>query len=144
MAAKVRRGKSNFEIVPIPDLAPEPDCGPPRILSVSYDQSLARTRAMLLAAAGFDVETYTDLQRALKACKNEAFDLVIIGHSIPTVERKKLLQEVRSNCPTPVLALLRHGDAALYGADHVFDASQSPAQLLEMVANILQLSKDQR
>ena len=141
MAAKADERKTNFEIVPIPDLAPDRCPCRHRVLSLSYDESLARTRDMLLSAAGVDVATYTDLQRALHACRAEDFDLIVIGHSIPTHERRKLLEEVRRSCAAPVLALQRHGDTPLLGADYVFDASQSPAQLLETVMHVLESTK---
>lgn len=128
--------KTNFEIVPKPDLPPER--APLRIISVSYDESLAETREMIFASAGFEVSTFTNLFRAVRACRAEDFDLIVIGHSIPAHERKKLVAEVRSVCSAPILALSRHGESPLAGADHTFDASQSPAQLLELVIDILE------
>jgi len=139
MAAKVSARNTNFEIVPIPDLAPEP--GPPRILSVSYDESLAETRDMLFTSAGFDVATFTNLHQAVRACQAENFDLIVIGHSIPTHDRKKLLAEVRDKCSAPILALHRHGEPPLPGADYTFDASQSPVQLLETVMQAMETTK---
>jgi DNA-binding NtrC family response regulator len=135
MGAKADRRKPNFEIVPRPDL-PREDV-PRRILSVSYDESLARTRDMIFSAAGLEVITFTDIGRAVLACHDEDFDLVVIGHSIPAGDRKHLLDEVHTRCSAPVLALHRHGDSPLPGADYVFDASQSPDQLLETVLRIL-------
>jgi hypothetical protein len=64
------------------------------------------------------------------------FDLIVVGHSLPTPERKKLMEEVRIRCTSPVLALHRHGDLPVPGADYVFDASDNPARLLEVVRNI--------
>lgn len=132
---------TNFEIVPKPDLVPDGAPRQPRILSLSYDSTLARTREMILSAAGFQVATYTDGEQAVQACRRHSFDLIVIGHSIPLKERREMLTRVRALCQTPVLALLRHGEAPLTGADYVFDASQSPVQLLETVKNILSFEK---
>lgn len=129
--------KTHFEIVAKPDFAPEGGPRPQRILSVSYDSTLARTREMILSAAGLQVATYTDAEDAVQSCRRHSFDLIVIGHSIPLSERRDLLTQVRRLCQTPVLALLRHGESPLPGADFVFDASQSPVQLLETVMNIL-------
>jgi len=136
-----RGRRTRFEIVPIPDLPADRTLASPRILSVSFDAVLARTREMILSAAGFHVATYTDLEDAVEACRQNSFDLILIGHSIPLRQRSSLLLEVRALCQAPVLALLRHGEAPLPGADYVFDASQSPVQLLEMVMNILAVKR---
>ena len=129
--------KTHFEIVPKPEIAAAGFSRKRTILSISYDSSLARTREMLLAAAGFQVATFTDCELAIQACQRQSFDLLLIGHSIPLYERKRLLAELRGLCQAPVLALLRHSESPLPGADYVFDASQSPVQLLETVMNIL-------
>lgn len=133
--------KPNFEIVARPDLGPDGSAQPRRILSVSYDASLARTREMLLYAAGFQVSTYTNSEQAIEACRRQNFDLIVIGHSIPLKEKREMLLQVRALCQTPILALLRYGEAPMQGADYVFDASQSPVQLLEMVINIFSTTK---
>jgi DNA-binding NtrC family response regulator len=129
--------KTNFEIVPKPEFAATGFSRKRTILSISYDSSLARTREMLLVAAGFQVATFTESELAIQACQRQSFDLVLIGHSIPLSERKRLLDRVRALCQAPVLALLRYSESPLPGADYVFDASQSPVQLLETVMNIL-------
>jgi DNA-binding NtrC family response regulator len=128
--------KTHFEVVPKPALMPDGEARQRRILSLSSDSTLARTREMILSAAGFRVATCTDSEEAVQACRRRDFDLIVIGHSIPLGERKNVLAQVRVLCQTPVLALLRHGEAPLLGADYVFDASQSPVQLLETIMNI--------
>lgn len=135
--------KTHFEVVPKPVIVldADGDARPQRILSVSYDSTLARTREMIFSAAGFQVATYMDGEDAVQACRQHSFDLIVIGHSIPLNERRNLLAEVRGLCQTPILALLRHGEPPLPGADFVFDASQSPVQLLETVMNILSPKK---
>jgi DNA-binding NtrC family response regulator len=138
--------KTTFEVVrrsEVPLFRGDGQPPPARILSLSYDLSLAQTRELLLAGAGFDVSTYTDTALAIEACQSQDFDLFIIGHTIPFEERWKMLREVRQRCHAPILALLRHGDAPLPGADYFFDTSQSPAQLLETVVNILQIPRGQ-
>jgi len=131
--------KLNFEVVPKSEVLPLREAAPQsqRILSLSYDRSLARTREMLFLGAGFQVTTYMNTALAIQACQRESFDLIVVGHSIPLNERRSLLKEVRELCGTPILAMLRHGEAPLHGADYLFDASQNPAHLLEMVIHIL-------
>jgi hypothetical protein len=145
--------KTTFQVVPLADIAPllkgaevrgsaeETGQGtalhPAKILSVSYDMSLATTREMLLSAAGFQVSSAFTVGQAIDLCATEEFALVIIGHSIPRDQRQWLLKELRSRCATPVLAFRRPGEAPLIEADYTFDSSEGPAQLLEMVIDIL-------
>jgi DNA-binding NtrC family response regulator len=129
--------RTNFEIVAKPNLPPDGPFPPRRILSVSFDPSLARTRDMLFSASGFQVATYTDADSAVQACRRQSFDLIVIGHSIPLTERRDLLSQIHGICDAPVLSLFRHGEPSLPGADYAFDASQSPAQLVEIVTRIL-------
>ena len=131
--------KPNFEVVPQSEVLPlrEAAPSPQRIHSLSYDGSLARTREMLFLGAGFQVSTFMNTALAVQACQRESFDLIVVGHSIPLSERKSLINEVRGLCGTPILAMLRHGEAPLAGADYFFDSSQNPAYLLEMVIHIL-------
>src|SRR5215831_14894367 len=145
--------KNTFEIVSLADIAPllkgaevlgnaeETGHGtalhPAKILSVSYDMSLATTREMLLSSAGFQVTSAFTVGQAIELCATEEFALVVIGHSIPREQRLYLLKELRSRCATPVLAFRRPGEAPLIEADYTFDSLESPARLLETVIDIL-------
>src|SRR6478672_10920051 len=91
--------KTTFEVVPLADIAPllgnadvlgkTPEAEdktarkPARILSVSYDHSLAATREMLFASVGFQVSSVLNMDQAIKLCATERFDLIVIGHSLP-------------------------------------------------------------
>ena len=145
--------KTTFEIVALVDIAPllkdaeilgaaqetRIKAAPrqPKILSVTYDLSLATTREMLFSSAGFQVSSVLTVGQAIQRCAAEEFELVVVGHSIPLDQRKWLLKEVRGRCAAPVLALLRPGEAHLDGADYILDSTESPALLLETVVNIL-------
>jgi hypothetical protein len=145
--------KTTFEVVPLADIAPllknaevlgaAEETGlhavprPAKILSVTYDLSLATTREMLFSSAGFQVSSVLTVGQAIERCAVEEFELVIVGHSIPLDQRKWLLKEVRGRCATPVLALRRAGEPPLTDADYTFDSTESPALLLETVINIL-------
>src|SRR5215472_318083 len=130
--------KNHFEVVRQADIAPLIHSSDRRrILSITFDPSLARTREMLFNGAGFDVSTFRDLNEAIAACQHISFDLVVLGHSIPLEERRRLVKQVHALCAAPVLAMLRHGEARLQEADYFFDSSENPARLLETVINIL-------
>jgi DNA-binding NtrC family response regulator len=139
--------KTTFEVVKLDDIGALLDDAqeagakaapkPARILSVTYDRSLAATREMLFASVGFQVSSALTIDLAIQFCTTESFDLVVVGHSIPVERRQSLLKELRRRCGTPILALQRHGETPLTGADYIFDSADSPALLLETVVNIL-------
>ena len=146
--------KTTFEVIPLADIAPllkdaevlgsaeetglETAPQPAKILSVSYDVSLSATREMLLSSVGFQVSSALSVGYAIELCATDEFALVVIGHSIPREQRLWLLNELRSHCTTPILAMRRPGEAPMIEADYTFDSSESPARLLEMVFDILE------
>jgi DNA-binding response OmpR family regulator len=145
--------KITFEVVKLAEIAPllrdavmlgnaeeeefQARSQPARILSVTYDMSLATTREMLFASAGFQVSSVLTIGQAIQLCGAESFELVVVGHSIPLEHKQWLLKELRGKCAVPVLAITRPGESQLAGADYVFDSTESPALLLETVVNIL-------
>jgi DNA-binding response OmpR family regulator len=145
--------KTTFEVVKLADVAPllrdvavlgnanekefQTRSQLARILSVNYDMSLATTREMLFARAGFQVSSVLTVGRAIQLCATESFDLVVIGHSMPLAHKQRLLKELRGRCAAPVLAVTRPGESLVTGADYVFDSTEGPALLLETVVNIL-------
>jgi hypothetical protein len=145
--------KTMFEIVKLADIAPllrdaeilgnaeekelQIRSHPARILSVSYDPSLAATREMLFTSVGFQVSSASTIHQALQLCADKDFDLIVIGHSMSLDQRRFLVRELRLRCHTPLMALQRPGESPVTGVDYVFDSAQSPALLLEAVVNIL-------
>jgi DNA-binding response OmpR family regulator len=139
--------KPKFEVVPLAAIAPllrsaaesetikRPQS--PKILSIAKDASLATTRYLLFSNAGFQVTTALTTPDAIQHCRSGEFNLVVIGHSIPSQEKKVLLESIQKRCETPVLALYRRGESQLEGADYALDSSEGPAALLERVTDIL-------
>ena len=99
----------------------------PRILSISYDQVLLHTRELILAREGFEVESAVGFSAAVEACKNEEFDLVIMGHSIPSADKAAIITQLRAICDTPILALRRPNDAPLKTAEYSLDPGDPQA-----------------
>jgi CheY-like chemotaxis protein len=143
--------KSTFEVVKLAQIAPllrnaeilcvpeesDRETAPAKILSVTYDPSLAVTREMLFASAGFRVSSSSNINQALELCAHKKFDLIVIGHSMPLEQTRFLVKELRLRCDTPLLVLQRPGESLVTGVDYVFDSTESPALLLEAVVNIL-------
>lgn len=108
---------------------------PKRILSVSYDVSLLNSRQMLLQQQGYTVTSALGFTAALAACKSGAFDLFILGHSIPLRDKQELIRMFRANCPAPIVSLERVGEEL---PETDFHASpDNPAEFLKAVHRIL-------
>jgi len=108
----------------------------PRILSVSYDELLLRTRHMLLQHSGYDTVSSLGFTQSLEHCKNGNFDLFILGHSIPYSDKRQLVEEFRDVCPAPIISLRRNpGEQIVDGADYHIEPDPEP--LLDLVNRIL-------
>lgn len=109
----------------------------PSLLSISYDESLLRTRHWILETAGFNVTSALGFTQAANHFQTGAFDLVIIGHSIPHEDREALLKVLRKEADCRVLSLQRPGDPSLPGVDHSIDAWDGPDALISAVRKTL-------
>src|SRR5919204_64924 len=105
----------------------------PSILSISYDESLLRTREWLLRASGFNVTSALGFTEAAAHCRNSGFDLVIIGHSIPRNDRAALIEQVKAHNHGRILSLRRQGEEPIAGVDHSVESSEGPDVLLAAV-----------
>jgi len=104
-----------------------------KILSISYDEPLLTTREMILTQAGYKVTSALGFDEALKHCSARAYDLVILGHSIPRRDQQSLLEAVRKFDGVLVLGLRLHGEGPVPGVDHSIENSEGPAVLLNAV-----------
>lgn len=115
-----------------------------RILSVSYDETLLRTRELLLKSAGQKVTSALQHKEAMKACQQTGYDLVIIGHSIAKADRLEIIECFRENNPhAPVIALTRGGEPRLREVDHYINPGD-PEELLRAIARVLKPSSERR
>lgn len=142
--------KTMFEVVKLAEIAPllrnaeilgsekaDRGAAAARILSITFDRSLAMTREMLFTSVGFQVSSAASIDQAIKLCADKKFELIVIGHSMPLESRRLLVRELRRRCAAPLLALQRPGETPVTGVNRVFDSTQSPARLLAEVIGIL-------
>jgi DNA-binding response OmpR family regulator len=108
-----------------------------RILSISYNESLLRTREWILKGAGFDVTSALGFTEASVYCQDRAFDLAIIGHSIPKKDKDALIQQLRSHNHTRILGLRKPGEEVLASVDHSVEASLGAEALVDAVKTVL-------
>jgi DNA-binding response OmpR family regulator len=106
-----------------------------RILSISYDKALLRTRELMLSREGFEIESAVGFSATIEACKKDQFDLVIMGHSIPPADKAAIITQLRAMCDTPILALRRPNDEPLKSAEYNLD-SGDPQTFLSYVKAI--------
>lgn len=113
------------------------------ILLISYDERLLILRRMLLEEAGYQVSSALGLKEALTNCNDGAFDLLILGHSIPHKDKQGLIRIFRAHSPAPILSLWEHDYIVADSVDYLA-FSDAPEQLLGNVAAILGRSSQQR
>jgi CheY-like chemotaxis protein len=108
-----------------------------RILSISYDSTLLRTRQQFFEQRGYVVVSAEGFTEALERCLGGEFDVVVMGHSIPHRDKEALMRAVNESCPAPVVALLRVGEPPLDGVAESVE-SISPTSVLNAVARVLE------
>jgi DNA-binding response OmpR family regulator len=89
---------------------------------------------MLLEMAGYTVSSALGFTEALEYCNNGAFDLFILGHSIPTKDKEHLIGVFRNNCAAPILSLERIGESRVESDFHT--SPDNPEDLLNKVSEI--------
>src|SRR6476660_7139111 len=108
------------------------------ILSLSYDSMVLSTRQMILESEGYRVTSALGFPDALEACVYGGdFDLVILGHSIPSKEKSGLITILRNYCKAPIVSLFGPGDAPVRGADIQVDLAEGPVALVNAVRSVL-------
>ena len=105
------------------------------ILSVSYDERLLKSRHRFLEWGGYKVTSALGFSNALANCEAGAFDLFILGHSIPEDEKGKLMEAFRTHSDSPILSLWHHHEPIVATADYLA-FSDNPDELLKSVARI--------
>jgi len=107
-----------------------------RILSVSFDKSLLRTRQMMLEYKGYTVVSSATIQESIEHCREGKFDIFVIGHSIPSVDKQRLVDSFRHYCSAPIIALRSHAGEEL-DAHADYHIEPDPEALLDLIAEIL-------
>ena len=109
----------------------------PSILSIAYDQSLLVTREWILKSAGFNVTSALGFADAIGHCQSSAFDIAIIGHTLPRKDKQALATQIRTHNHTCIVSLRAFGEESLSEADFILDASEGPDALIAAVRGAL-------
>jgi DNA-binding response OmpR family regulator len=104
-------------------------------LSISFDNLTGVARNGTLAQAGYAVSPATSTTRAFELLTELHFDLVIIGDSVPTAERRLLFLEINRKWGTPVL-LVDSGEAdpMIRARAHISEKATSDEMLAAVAA----------
>lgn len=113
------------------------------ILNVGYDALLLRSRTMLLQSKGYTVESASSIEEALRLFQAGDFDLVLLCHSIPPEDRKRLTFRIRAFSTTPVISVAA---ASLPYPDPIATLSVGciPDALLGAIQTVLQEGRSAR
>jgi len=108
---------------------------------VSHDLSLLSTREDILRSAGFEVESTFSTDQAIKWLEDVAFDLILIGHTVPTSERKEIIAHSRSRAPAVPIVFV-HSLAEPGVVEPLADLTTSPVpvELLSKIKQTLKIS----
>src|SRR5437763_112630 len=117
------------------------------VLVASLDPQLADVRKQVLEEAGYRVIPAKTPVQVRSACERQRVDLILIGYSLPPVEKRRVRNEVRQHCDgVPVLLLYEAEEAELtqngaeaellQDAPHLHQ-SRTPRDFLQAVKQIL-------
>jgi CheY-like chemotaxis protein len=106
------------------------------ILSVCLDSSLLETRKLVLESAGYLAVSVTSVEEAVSRFLAADFDLVLLGHSIPTRDRERMTHLIRASRPTtPVVFIANSSAQRDYFADATLE--NDPRKLITGIEEIL-------
>ncbi len=113
----------------------------PTILSVRGNETLLRSRQMVLESVGWHVVTTTHGVEALLWLAERDFGAVVLGHSIPPAERISLAQKMKDMRPNlPIVMVCVHGDNAFSNkvADARVGSLDGPIVLINAIRRLTQ------
>lgn len=90
-----------------------------RVLCTGIDTMLLQTRKLILERAGHEVITVTDEQSLVALCKEECFDVAVIGQTVSSNIKRRVATLIREHCPqSKILELYQpHVGRSLEDAD---------------------------
>lgn len=107
------------------------------ILSVGYDRKLLELRSLLLRQSlGIDVMEALDLPSALQIARSEqAFDMLLLCHSVPATDQRMLIEAVRGRSSD--VSVLSVFPGLVAGGSLGTPVDNNPKHLIAAVSNVL-------
>jgi DNA-binding response OmpR family regulator len=108
------------------------------ILSISYDTELLTLREAFLKTQGYEVRSVMSIEESLLLASVQHFDAMIVGHSVPQEDKKKLVSAVKELWPRlPVLSILVEPAEKDTIADASVAGSAGPDALQEALRKLM-------
>ena len=114
-----------------------------KIALVDDDENILTSVSMALEAEGFNVDIYTDGQKALAGIGSHPVDLAVLDIKMPHMDGMELLGEIRKNDQMPIIFLTSKDDEVdellglRMGADDYIKKPFSQRLLIERIRAIL-------
>ncbi len=112
----------------------------PKVLCVSFDETVSRMRVMALMEAGYDVTPAITVSAALAMKPPEPFELVIVGHRFDPRGKESLINKAREWKAKVLLVCGAsnepefHPDKRVYGLEGVAGIVEKAQQLVPVMA----------
>lgn len=109
------------------------------VLCTGVDATLIETRKLILEAAGHTVIAATHELAVVTACKQNRFDVAVVGQAILPAKKREIESLVRQHCPSAKILELYspHEGKRLRNADSWLEVpAQVPAELAERVTEL--------
>jgi CheY-like chemotaxis protein len=69
------------------------------VLCTGVDKALLESRRLILESAGHNVVPVTDEATMIAACKQQSFDVVVIGQTVSPNVKRRVSTLIRQHCP---------------------------------------------
>lgn len=105
-----------------------------RVLTIAYDEPFFQTSNRLLQSAGYDVVSTVKLDGS-SDYKRMEFDALVLGSSVPSAEKRSIIESFRKRSRAPVIAISSGSDSDSAQAD--YHVEPDPEVLLKQVSDAI-------
>ncbi len=117
-----------------------PEATPTVVLCVDDDPRAMMARSLILSVAGYDVQTASSCEAALRIFRRSKVDLVIADHFLPGLKGTELADAMKKIKPEVLFVLMTVTPESPSGADRVdliLVKGMDPQQFLDDVEHLL-------
>ncbi|MGE5323928.1 MAG: hypothetical protein ACM3SW_13750 [Actinomycetota bacterium] len=108
------------------------------ILSVSFGEELLPTRLTALSRSEYCITFANSLNDAIQRCKVPRLHLLVLGHTVPHLQKLALISEFRKLHPSaPVVSLRAAGQPVVEAAEYN-TVADDPGELAGVISIIFQ------
>ena len=107
-----------------------------RVLLFGYMEDLLRKRHDALCRAGLEVTSVNSRNAALRLLENEQFDVVVVGHRVPSGDRNDVAMRARLARESRVIFLYRWSIRDAEPADALLNVDGNPQDLVAAIQRL--------